>query len=129
MKRAELIRRVKALNFPHEDYWVITGGAMVLYDLREDTHDIDLGCTARLADELEKRGAAVSRRADGSRKLVLDGDVEIMEGWLYDRVETVEDIPVISMQGLIEMKRSLGREKDLRDIRLIEQYLGEVEKR
>ena len=124
MNRAELIERVKALPFPKEDYWVITGGAMVLYGLREKTHDIDLGCTARLADELEQQGAEVSIRKDGTRKLVLDGDVEIMENWLYDRVETVEDIPVISLKGLKEMKLSLGREKDLRDVALIDAYLA-----
>ena len=124
MNRAELIERVKALPFPKEDFWVITGGAMVLYGLREKTHDIDLGCTSRLADELEQQGAEVSIRKDGTRKLVLDGDVEIMENWLYDRVETVEDIPVISLKGLKEMKLSLGREKDLRDVALIDAYLA-----
>ena len=124
MNRAELIERVKALPFPKEDYWVITGGAMVLYGLREQTHDIDMGCTSRLADELEQQGAEVSIRKDGTRKLVLDGDMEIMENWLYDRVETVEDIPVISLKGLKEMKLSLGREKDLRDVALIDAYLA-----
>ena len=124
MNRAELMERVKALPFPKEDYWVITGGAMVLYGLREQTHDIDMGCTSRLADELEQQGAEISIRKDGTRKLVLDGDVEIMENWLYDRVETVEDIPVISLKGLKEMKLSLGREKDLRDVALIDAYLA-----
>ena len=47
-----------------------------------------------------------------------------MENWLYDRVETVEDIPVISLKGLKEMKLSLGREKDLRDVALIDAYLA-----
>lgn len=32
-------------------------------------------------------------------------------------------IPVISIRGLIDMKRSLGREKDARDVELIEKYL------
>ena len=29
MNREELISRVRALPFPREDFWVITGGAMV----------------------------------------------------------------------------------------------------
>ena len=122
MNRAELLERVKALPFPKEDYWVITGGAMVLYGLREKTHDIDLGCTSRLADALEKQGAQVSIRGDGTRKLVLEGDVEIMENWLYDRVEEIDGVPVISLAGLREMKLALGREKDLRDVALIDAF-------
>lgn len=35
----------------------------------------------------------------------------------------VDGIPVISLDGLLEMKRSLGREKDLRDIVMIEEFL------
>ncbi|MBR4080873.1 MAG: hypothetical protein IKK21_03700 [Clostridia bacterium] len=124
MNRTELMERVKALPFPREDYWVITGGAMVLYGLREQTHDIDLGCTSRLADELERQGAQVSIRKDGTRKLVLEGDIEIMENWLYDRVDEVDGVPVISLAGLKEMKQSLGREKDMKDIALIDAYLA-----
>jgi len=35
-------------------------------------------------------------------------------------VELVSGIPVISIDGLVQMKRKLGREKDLTDILLIE---------
>ena len=43
MRKAEIIDRLNALDFDKADYWVITGSAMVLYGLREQTHDIDLG--------------------------------------------------------------------------------------
>ena len=33
-------------------------------------------------------------------------------------------IPVISLKGLLEMKKSLGREKDLEDIKLIEKKMS-----
>ena len=124
MNREELIAGVKALPFAKEDFWVITGGAMVLYGLRDKTHDIDLGCTTRLADELAAQGHPFTIRSNGARKFALDGDVEIIEGWLYDRIEEVEGVPVISLAGLTEMKKSLGREKDLRDIALIEAHLA-----
>ena len=44
--------------------WMITGSAMVLYGIREQTHDIDLGCTKQLADRLEAEGCPVERLAD-----------------------------------------------------------------
>ena len=46
------------------------------------------------------------------------------ENWLFDTVDHVDGIPVISVQGLIEMKKDLGREKDLRDIALINDFLA-----
>ena len=52
MNREELIAGVKALPFAKEDFWVITGGAMVLYGLRDKTHDIAL-IEAHLAKQNE----------------------------------------------------------------------------
>ena len=115
-----MLRRLGELSFPATEYWVITGGAMVLYGFRPQTHDIDLGCTTRLADKLEREGYPVSRTSDGSRKIAYADDVEIFENWLEGAVELVDGVPVVSVDGLIEMKRKLGREKDLADIALIE---------
>lgn len=101
---------------------------MVLYGLRKQTSDIDLGCTSELADFLQEKGFPVEQLPDGTRKIVVAEDVEIFENWLEDRVERFEGIPVISIQGLIWMKRALGREKDFRDIQLILEKYPEYEK-
>ena len=79
MRKADIVKRLNALGFNQADYWVITGSAMVLYGLREQTHDIDLGCTTALADRLEAQGTPVEYRADGSRKLTIGGDVELFD--------------------------------------------------
>ena len=96
--------------------------------MRKQTSDIDLGCTSELADFLQEKGFPVEQLPDGTRKIVVAEDVEIFENWLEDRVERFEGIPVISIQGLIWMKRALGREKDFRDIQLILEKYPEYEK-
>ena len=52
MNKQDIIQKVHALGFPIEDFWLVTGGAMVLYGIKNETHDIDLGCSKRLADRL-----------------------------------------------------------------------------
>ncbi len=54
MNKAEIIKILNKFPYPREDYWVITGGAMVLYGTKEQTSDIDLGCSKRMADALER---------------------------------------------------------------------------
>ena len=54
---------------------------------------------------------------------MLAEDVELFENWIYDTVTEVEGVPVISLEGLIAMKKTLGREKDQRDLMLIENFL------
>lgn len=123
MNRPKLLERLKTLEFDKKDYWLITGGAMVLYELRAETGDIDLGCTREMADALEASGLTPTILKDGTRKFLFGVDIEIFEEWLYDRVELVEGVPVISLNGLLAMKKTLGREKDLRDARLIEERM------
>ncbi len=120
MERADMLARLRALPYDPSEYWVITGGAMVLYGLRERTHDIDLGCKSRMADGLEAEGYLYQITEDGNRWFKLGDDLEVFENWLYDRVVPVDGVPVISLPGLLAMKQALGREKDLRDIRLIQ---------
>ena len=127
MKKDEIIKKLRELPYDPAGYWVITGGAMVLYGFREQTHDIDLGCTKELADRLEADGYLTDRYEDGRREFRIGEQIEIFEDWLCDTVGDVEGVPVISVRGLIEMKRSLGREKDLRDIELIREKIGNVE--
>ena len=104
MKKADILAALDAFPYSKEDYWVITGGAMVLYGIREDTHDIDLGCTAKMADALEKDGFLYRMMPEGGRWFKLGGNIEVFENWLCDKVDSVDGIPVVSIDGLIAMK-------------------------
>ena len=124
MNKNDIINRLEDLNFDKSGYWVLAGSAMVLHDIRTQTHDIDMGCTKEFADELETQGYPTTAMSDGTRRITYAEDVEIFEDWIFDRVVFVDGIPVISLEGLLEMKRNLGREKDMRDIQMIEEFLG-----
>jgi len=123
MTKSDIIKRLQMLNFASGEYWLITGGAMVLYGLRDTANDIDLGCSKALADMLENSGYATSVLEDGTRKICVAEDIEIFEEWLFDEVDIRDGVPVISLKGLLEMKKSLGRKKDIDDIKLIEKAL------
>ena len=120
-----LLRRLQELPFSEQEYWVIAGSAMVLHGFRSQTHDIDLGCSTLLADKLEQQGYTVSRYEDGTRKILYSEDVEIFENWVEGTVEIISGVPVVCVDGLIRMKKKLGRDKDLTDIALIEK-VGET---
>ena len=127
MNRQELMQRLSELPFDTGEYWLITGGAMVLYGLREQTGDIDLGCTTRLFEALQAQGYSVNTMPDGTRRVAFAEDVELFENWLQGSVQMLDGVPVVALEGLIAMKRQIGREKDLRDIAMIEEYLAKGE--
>ena len=125
LRRADIIERMKSFPYEQEDYWIITGAALVLYGIRQKTHDIDLGCTERMADILQQQGYLHKVMDDGCRWFKLSEDLEVFENWLYDEVVRVDGLPVMSIRGIMEMKEALGRDKDLRDLQLIRNYLKE----
>ena len=118
--KCSLIQQLQELPFPEKEYWAVAGAAMVLHGFRTQTHDIDLGCSTSLADILEQQGYVVSRCEDGTRKIKYSESVEIFENWIEGAVEIISGVPVVGVDGLIRMKKKLGREKDLADIALIE---------
>ncbi len=127
MNRLEIITELCAFPYDRADYWVVAGGAMVLYGVRPEPGDIDLGCTRALADRLAADGYPYRLTDDGRRRFRYGKCIELFEEWLYDRTETVEGFRVISLEGLIEMKTALGREKDLSDIARIRAFLCDAD--
>ena len=73
-----------------------------------------------MADKLEQQGYVVSCCEDGTRKILYSENIEIFENWIDGTVEIISSVPVVCIDGLIQMKKKLGREKDLEDIALIE---------
>ncbi|MBR2600407.1 MAG: hypothetical protein IKD84_05830 [Erysipelotrichaceae bacterium] len=127
MNRNEIFEQLRQFPYDPAQYWIITGAAMVIYGLREQTHDIDMGCSKEMADLLERDGHLHKISPDGRRSFRIGELIEVFEGWICDKTVEIEGFQVISLKGLLEMKRGLGREKDLRDIRLIEEYMKENE--
>ncbi len=124
LNKEEIIRLLKEAAFDAGEYWVTSGAAMVLYGIRDVTRDIDLGCTSKLADELEGRGYPSEVLSDGSRRIVFSEEIELFENWIEDQAVLLEGIPAVSLKGLIRMKEKLGREKDRNDILLIKEHLA-----
>ncbi len=123
MNKKEIIKQLESFPYNRDDYWLITGAAMVLYGIKKETNDIDLGCNKEMADQLQKDGYLYQHSENGNRCFRYGDQIEVFENWLKDSVTSIDGFPVISIRGLIEMKRELGRDKDLKDIKLINEYL------
>ena len=127
MKKEDILAKLSEFPYSMEGFWLVTGAALVLFGIREETGDIDLGCTTQAADRLEADGFLYRVMEDGNRWFKIDRETEVFENWLCGSVDILDGVPVVSLQGLREMKRRLGREKDLRDVRRIDAFLARSE--
>jgi hypothetical protein len=124
LTRENIIETLREAAFDRNEYWVAAGAAMVLYGIKDTAGDIDLGCTSRMADRLEKEGYETQALPDGSRRIVFSESIELFENWIEGQAVFQEGLPVVSAAGLARMKEKLGREKDREDIILIKEYLS-----
>lgn len=119
MKAEDIRRRLAELALDTNEYRINAGGVMVLHGLREETHDLDIWCTKKLGDALAQR-CEPQMLPDGARRFVPAPDVEIYENMLPGETVFLNGIPVAPLEDVLALKRQLNREKDRRDIAVLE---------
>lgn len=126
MIKEDIIFKLNKFSFDVSEYWVIAGAALVLQGIRCETADIDLACTKKLFGNLLSLGYCEEKNELGYRKITLEQDVEIFENWEVSGIDYIEGIPTANLLSIREMKIQMGREKDLRDIKLIDEALNKA---
>lgn len=128
------IEQVKALHLPLGQYAVVGSGAMSVHGIRPHK-DIDLVVTQELYNELKHRGWQEDEKKPGFF-VVHQGDVEAspkmltVDDYQPDIHKVIADADVIDgvafmrLDELVLFKTALGREKDMHDIALINEYLS-----
>lgn len=122
MNKDEIIQTLRIYDLPTDQYWILAGSAMVMHDIRQETRDIDIGCHRKLFESLMKAYPPVHVWEDGMRSLEIEGCIEVFENWFVEAVEMIDELPVASLESIKLHKKALGREKDLKDLKLIEAY-------
>lgn len=133
--------KARQLNLPLGEY-VIVGGAMEAHGIRK-ANDIDVVVTPALFNKLIERGWKVCEcdkceemRQAGTKKRILKSEgVDILSeySW-YDKyyadtetlirgAEIIDGIPFVQLDELMKWKKAANREKDKKDLILIEQFL------
>ena len=121
---------VKKLNLSIGQYAVVGSGVMSAHGIRPH-HDVDLIVTKNLFEILKNSGwHSVPNRDSVLKKDNYEADADYKYGeYLPDHdelirnAEIIEGVPFIRLSELIKFKTALGRDKDKKDVELIEQYL------
>lgn len=127
-----IIERVKQLNLPLDQLVVIGSGLLDALELRK-ANDIDLVLSAELFAQLVKQPEwhvavknveLVIRSSDTEAFLSWRRDGRPNFGELYNGATVIDGIHFANPQYVIDWKRMSASDKDLRDIALLEGYVG-----
>lgn len=128
-----IFKRIKELNLPKGEYMICGSSILEVFGIRE-AKDIDILVSPELFQKLEKEYGWIRHpkyttciehpEHIAGAKENLDFMKENYN--LYEALpsaEIINDIPFMSLPMLINAKKQMGREKDLKDIILIENYI------
>jgi len=127
MTKDEIISKVKALNLPENSYVVFGSCPMAVLGLRE-AKDIDLVVSPQVFEQLKTIGWQVVKKGNKDDRLVWDvyeahGELNYLQT-LLSSADIVDGVPFASLAELKKWKQGCGREKDLADIKLIDEYFN-----
>jgi hypothetical protein len=129
---SKFINEVKKFNLPVGKYTVVGGGALAARGLRE-TQDVDLMLTEELYEQLKNEGWEEREKRPGYFHIYKD-NAEAAKNFLHiegckldseeviRNSEIIDGVPVMNLDDLVELKQTMGREKDLKDIEIIKNY-------
>lgn len=131
MNKQELIDLIEKLELPKDEYYILSSGSLALYNLREEVGDLDLCISKELFEDLKKKFGITE--AD-KNKCGFYKVNDLVECVVDDKKDFTRDFregyPVEKLESVLNFKKGLMRQKDLKDIENIEKYLSlNLEKR
>jgi len=116
---------LKQLNLPSKQYAIFGSGPLAIRGIRE-ARDLDILVKKDLWDSLAKIYPP-NEKGNG----LMIGHVELFSKWepfdvnvneLIDSAEMIEGLPFVRLEYVVEWKKHVGRDKDKKDLELIEEY-------
>ena len=131
-----LLQKLKDLGLPPDDYAIFGSGPMVAHGLKEFDHDIDVIARGPAWEKAMTLGTVIQAPMRDHVVRLFDNKIEIFDGWkpgewdkdeLIDSAEIFDGIRYVQLEKCLEHKKRLLRNKDLKDIKLIEEHIDLIE--
>ena len=131
--------RVKELGLPLDQIIIIGSGILDQLGIRQSA-DIDVATGRAVLEEIARSGGWVEKLDKNQRQYLVkhDGSVEIWDGWeidgriveydeLLDYAVEYGGVKFVSLDFLRRWKNWRGREKDMQDVKLIDEWRAKHE--
>lgn len=126
MNKDELIKLVESLNFPNNEYYILSSGCLLLYGLREKVGDLDLCISEKLFNEIKERFNLTEDKKNKYGFYKLNDKIEVVvdsqEKFIH-QYNIKDGYQVQKLEIILRDKKKRNLPKDQMDIKNIERYL------
>lgn len=124
LNKKDIIEILSSLNFPRDEYCIIYGAALCLHGVKLNTKDIDCWCTPNLFNKLISEGYKVEKAPLGGDMIKVNQYVDFFyKDNIPPNIVYINNIRVQTLEAIREEKIRRGREKDIADVKLIDEFI------
>lgn len=129
MNKEEVIKLLEKLNFPKEEFYILSSGCLLFYGLREKAGDLDLCISEKLFEKIkekyklkeEKKNSCGFYKLQDKVEVVVDNPEEFQGSFTTKDGYQLQKLEIILRD---KIKRNLP--KDQNDIKNIIKYLEDL---
>lgn len=124
MKKIELLNLLKELNFPKDEYYVLSGASLVLRGIRKEANDLDLCISKELFNHIKNKFNLTDERKNECGFYKINDNLEIVVDKKENfKMEIGEKYNLENLQTILDFKIKRNKPKDKDDIENIKKYL------
>ena len=113
MNRKEYLEILDKLNFDKDKYCIMSGGSMIMHNIRECTNDVDLMVLPGYFEELSKKYKLTKSTKNYENLYDMSENIEIkVSEFTKDEIEFINGYPVRKLEKELEWKLENKRPKD-----------------
>ena len=124
MKTIELLNLLEQLNFPKDEYYVLSGASLVLRGIKEEANDLDLCISEELFRQIKEKYNLTEEKKNECGFYKINDNLEIVVDKKEDfKMEIGEKYNLEDLQTILDFKIKRNLPKDKKDIDNIKKYL------
>ena len=126
MNRKEILNILKKLNFPQNEFVVLSGASLVVQQVKSKTNDIDIGVSEALFKKLKNDAVIVNNFLGYDVYKLNDYNIEFSNNCSFfnkDEAIVIENMYFQDLNSIKKMKENFNRNKDKNDIKKIDLFL------
>ena len=124
MKKEELLDLLENLNFPKDEYYVLSGASLVLRGIREEAGDLDLCISEELFDQIKDKYNLTDEKKNECGFYKISDNLEVVVDQKPKfKMEKGEKYNLEDLHTILDFKIKRNKPKDQKDIENIKKYL------
>lgn len=124
MNKSELYDLINKLELPVSEYCVLSGGSLVMHNIRESTNDLDIDITKNGFELLKNKFSPTLIDKENKQYKITENIECFLDNNFETDIEIVDGYPCQSLISVYKFKKRLNKDKDQKDILAIKKALN-----